>query len=255
MNTEDVERKTCDNSYGSIKLCTAKEALRHEARKIEVPENVDLAMSPTHPELFNSFVRVRLNSYEDLQLLGFVPRKLPEEKVRQAISSDDDEVYKMAINLSRQAPSDCECTNPHERIPSSFGHNLRGVYNGIRKAHNPSLAKLLSDHFSTHIPWDDPIAGITRKWALYLDSRFSAVILAVILLDITINRGASFTVDANVKSFLAHNIRIHRTGRLIQEGGYMKIWANSMTTFLDFSDVVTQDPRVAPPWLIGLETE
>jgi hypothetical protein len=254
MNTEGVEEKACEIPWTSIKLCTAKEALRHEARNIVVPENVDLTLSPSHPELLNYFVRVPLKTYEDLQLLGFVPRKLSEEKVRQAIAADDEEAYKLSGTLSPQAPSDCECKNTLPRA-SSYSQNLRSIYNGIRKTHNPSLARLLSDHFSTHITWDDPVAGITRKWALYLDSRLSKVLLVAILMDITINRGASLAVDANVKSFLAHNIQIHRTGRLIQQGSYMKIWANSMTTFLDFTDVLTQVPKVAPPWLIGLATE
>jgi hypothetical protein len=65
-------------------------------------------LSPAHPELAESFAKVRLRNFEDLQLLGFVPRKLAEDKIRSALRADDDEVYRIA-SASTSAPSSSHC--------------------------------------------------------------------------------------------------------------------------------------------------
>lgn len=258
MNTESVERKAFDNVYAEVKLCTAKEALRHEVRQIVVPENAELLLSPSHPELANCFVRVHIKSYEDLQLLGFVPRKLSEEKVRQAIAADNEEVYRLASSMASQlSPHDCECQNQSARTSVSFRDNLRATYDRNRKAHNPALGRLLSDHFGAHVPWDDPLANITRKWIiLALDNKIYATrpLLVVLTADITINRDASLIVDSGLKSLLARDIWIHRRGRLVQKGTYIKIWANSVRSFQD-SNIISAAIKVAPPWSVGLRTE
>ncbi len=252
MNTESVDRKMFDNAYAGVKLCTAKEALRHEVRQIVVPENAELLLSPSHPELANFFVRVHLKSYEDLQLLGYVPRRLHEEKVRQAITADNEEVYRLASSMASQlSPPDCECQYQSAHTSESFKGSLRSTYNRIRNTHNPTLGRLLSDHLGAHVPWDDPIASITRKWVSRLDDRIflEKPVLAVIAEDITINRNASLIVDPGLQSLLAHDVRIHRRGRVVLQGSYIKIWANSIGSFLDIGTTTTV--KVTPPWAVA----
>lgn len=256
MNAASVESKVFDNPYPEVKLCTAKEVLRREVRQIVVPENAELLLSPSHPELAHCFVRAHIKSYEDSQLLGFVPRKLSEEKVRQAIAADNEEVFRLASSIvSQLSPHNCECQNESERTSVSFRGSLRATYDRIRKAHNPALGRLLSDHFGAHVPWDDPLASITRKWILALDNKIYATrpILVALTADITINRDASLIVDAGLKSLLAHDVWIHRRGRLVQRGSYIKIWANSVQSFQDLH--IGAPIKVAPPWSVALRTE
>lgn len=250
MNTESVEGKKFDNVCAAIKLCTAKDALRREVKQIVVPENTELPLSPSHPELANCFVRVPLESYEDLQLLGYVPRKLHEEKVRQAITADNEEVYRLASSMASQLPPhDCECGDQSAPTYESFTGGLRAIYNRTRKTHNPALGRLLSDHFSADVPWDDPIATITLNSVSRLDQRvfLDKPVLVALTDDITINRNASLIVDASLESLLANNIQIHRRGRLVLQGSYIKIWASSVGSF----DLNLATPVSTPPWVGG----
>ena len=238
MNSNEIRSHEASGACAEVKLRTAKEVLGQASRRIEVPENVELMLSPAIPEFADSFSRVQLNSYADLQLLGFAPRKLAEEKIRNAITADDDEVYKLASIIPHSFTS-CECEDQGANVKRPPRNRLRTAYNRIRKSHNPNLATLLSDHYSTRIDWDSPVAGITRKWIMYL--LFNPIIIVSLFEDITINRNATLTVDASAKSLMAHNIWIHRTGTLNQQGGYLKIWANSINSFRDYIDVVAVD--------------
>jgi hypothetical protein len=123
--------------------------------------------------------------------------------------------------------------------------SLRTSYNSIRNRHNPALSKLLAEHYRTHIAWDSPVASIVRKWA---DS-VKAVIGIALLQDIIINKDSTLWIDGNVKSLLARNIVIHRTGRLVSGGGYLKIWANSIER-MGATLVVTQVGDA--PWKLGI---
>lgn len=245
-----------DNTYAEVELCAVEEALRRTVRQVVVSEDAELLMSPSNPELANCFVQVHLKSYKDLQLLGFVPRKLSEEKVRQAIADDNDEVYKLASSMASQLlPYDyCECQNQSARTSMSSRGSLRSIYARSRKDHNPALGRLLSDHFGAYVPWDAPLASITRNWLAILDNRLYDINKALpiaLVEDITINRNASLTVDPNLKSLLARNVWIHRSGRLLLKGSYIKIWANSIQSFLGIESIRLVEET--PLWLVGLE--
>jgi hypothetical protein len=248
MNSNEIESYPPSGVCAEVKLRTAKEVLGQEARRIEVSENAELLLSPAIPEFAGSFSRVQLQSYADMQLLGFAPRKLAEEKIRHAIAADDDEVYKLASTMP-QLFTRCDCGDQAAYAKRSPGISLRTAYNSIRKNHNPTLAALLSDHLGTRIDWDSPIAGITRKWISYL--RFSPEVIIGLFEDITINRNATLAVAASAKSLMAYNIWIHRTGRLVQQGSYLKIWANSVNSFRDFREMVAVEVarKNGPPWL------
>ena len=250
MNSDEVSRQRDGEVCAEVKLCTAKEALNHETRRIEVPENTELLISPADPEFAGSFSRVQLNSYGDLQILGFVPRKLAEEKVVKPMAADDAEVYKLASSMPVLPTRSCDCGGHGTDAARSRGSSLRSTYNSVRKSHNPALASLLSDHFGTSIPWDSASAGIVRKWSLYL--RLKPEVIVLQLEDITINRNATLAVAPSAKSLMAYNIWIHRTGRLVQQGSYLKIWANSINYFRDFPSTIAVEVarKIAPPWLL-----
>jgi hypothetical protein len=180
-----------------------------------------------------------------------VPRRLPEDRVRQALAVDDAEAYEFAGRMLQQSRSECACANGAAQMPSSRGSPLRTIYNRIRKTHNPALARVLSDHYNMPIAWDTAIPAIVRKWTLFL--RYNPDVTVAALGDIIIHRNATLAVAATSKSLMAWNVWIHKTGRLVQQGSYLKLWANSISHFADFLDSLRVDAarKIAPIWTQG----
>lgn len=238
-----------------IKTYSAKEALKREAEDLVVAEGQTVTLTPSSRELAHHFARVQLTAFEDLQALGFVPRRIAEQDLRRAIGSDDDEAYKMTVSLlaSSAMSSPCGCndrpatTRPESRYPS-FQSRLQTTYKEVRKSNNPALARLLSDHYQARIPFDDPTPTLVKNWISYFDvtARFGEPILISVLQDVTIHRRGVLTTDPKVKSFLARYISIHRTGQLVQRGSYMKIWATEISSFIGLQDIVIASTDA--PW-------
>lgn len=236
-----------DTGVKEIILVSPKEAIRREARTIEVEENTEFLLSPENRELASYFSRVEIKSYKDLQILGFVPRGLAEEKVRNAIAADDNEVYKIAISLPYEPARNCNCKGHSSEATMSWGKNLRATYNSIRKKHNPALANLLSDYYGKQIEWDSPLPTIIRNW----HDRINRVIITAMFNDIIIHRNATLLVAPSIKVKLANNIWIHRVGgQLAYQGSYLRIWATSINSF---NDTITTKFNFNPPWLQNLD--
>ncbi len=248
MNTEIADQDRREEGCPEVRLLTAKDALRLELRPIEVPENAEILLSPANPEYASCFARVRLKSYEDLQTLGFVPRRLAEEKVRQAMAADDGEVYDLAGKMLRQSSGECGCSKGAAHVTVLRGSPIRSVYNNIRKRHNPALARVLADHYGTQMAWDTPVPAIVRKWVVAV--RLNPEIIIALLGDITIHKNATLAVAASSKSLMAWNIWIHTTGRLVQQSSYLKIWANSINRFTNFLSpaVIDAAKKITPIW-------
>jgi len=227
-----------------IKVLSAKEALRRDLKTLEVPAGADVMFSPYEPEFADYFAQVEVKIFDDLKTLGFVPRGLKEESVRRAIADDDEEAYKIAQTRLYNSPSGhgCECQPQKSSGPVS---KLREQYASARQSFNPALARVLSDHLKTRIEWDNPIAGIVHKWVRHIEFAERAVNVAI-LNDITINRGATLRVDASTRSLLAGSIYIHQTGRLIFNGGYLKIWAHAISRLRTFAISTTALEDI--PW-------
>lgn len=246
MNTEDTRQESGRYGNVDVKLYSAREFLSQEGRTIEVAENSELVLSPSNPEYARHFARVSLKSFEDLQLLGFIPRRLSIEKVRTAIAADDAEVFRLATTMPSQPRCDCHPSDLYLK-PVSLGRGgFRPAYQAIRNRHNPALARVLSEHLGTTVAWDHSLVGIVRKW-----DRFVALnpeIFALLLDDIVINRNATLSVAAASRSLLARNIWIHRTGKLTHSGSYLKIWADSIESFVGIRIKITDTVRNLPPW-------
>ena len=248
MNTETTDNKGRDEVCADVRSLKAKEALKLELRPIEVPEGAEVVLSPTDPEYASSFARVRIQSYEDLQTLGLVPRRLAEDKVRQALAADDSEVYELAGKLLQQPAGGCGCSDAGTQGSMLRASPVRGIYNAIRKRHNPALARVVADHYGTQMTWDASVPVIVRKWTLAVSAK-AQIVLAVIG-NITINKNATLTVASSSKSLLAWNIWIHSTGKLKAQGSYLKVWANSVSRFPNFVSAADVDlaMKVAPVW-------
>lgn len=136
------------------------------------------------------------------------------------IAMDDEEARKLADKMMDTAERrGCGCKDEQLQASRSYGSDLRRLYTSTRKGYHPALAQLLSEHLSARVEADSPFPGIIRKWATLNNTS----LISAIFQDITINRGATLSVDANTTSLLAGTIWIHRTGRLVSQGNYLKI--------------------------------
>jgi hypothetical protein len=211
-----------------------------------VEENQTVTFSPGNRDVAHHFVRVRLTGFEDLQTIGFVPRKLSEDAVRRAILADNDETYKLAASQLATSQTFCRCEPGGQ--PRAAKTELRDVYTRIRRFNNPALARVLSDHYKTHIPFHDSFPALVNNWISYLDVnvRFGEHILLSVLGDVTIHRGGVLVTDRKLKSFLAWNIWIHSRGQMVHKSSYINVWANKIASFLDFQDIVSSFDREVP---------
>jgi hypothetical protein len=142
LGSEHVDQNA--SGHTQIKRCSAKEALRHDLRKIVVPEGKTVLVSPKSPEFTGHFVEVPLTSFDDLQTLGFVPRGIAQETLRKAIVEDDNDGYRMAQAMFSQGRHECVCGEPgstrgaayhtsHHSNMLDSPNTLRGTYNSVRR--------------------------------------------------------------------------------------------------------------------------
>jgi hypothetical protein len=233
----------------AAKVISPREALARELKPLAVAAGADVVFSPYEREYEDYFARVSVSTFDDLKTLGFVPSGIAEEKVRRAIATDDEETYKLAHTRVANAPAqshECECQTAAR---NGSGSPLRQQYEGLRKAHNPALARVLSDHLQTKVDWDSPIASIVRGWVRYTEVAKASVIGIAIVNDITIDRGAILRVDQSSKALYAGTIWIHATGRLVYDGGYLKIWARAIANLSKLAVSVTALKDI--PWRIA----
>jgi hypothetical protein len=251
MDTENADQQKREEGCSEVRVMSASEALRIEPRHIEVPENAELLLSPANSDYASSFARVRIKSYEDLKTLGLVPRKLAEEKVHKAIAADDREVYDFASKMPSRASGDCGCSGGTEHAGAARENPVRGSYNSIRSRHNPALSRILADHYGSDVAWDAPAAAIVRTWVVA--ARLKPEIIIALFGDITIQKNGTLAVAANSKSLMAWNIWIHQTGKLVGQGSYLKIWANSINRFSGFLNLsaVESARKITPLWTLA----
>lgn len=241
--------------FPHLPLTPAREVLRRETHRLDVPDNSEQLLCPSNREHAGRFFRTQLQGYGDLQVLGLIPRRLSEEKLRQAVVDDDRTVFERvsALHTLAGGASPCGCVgSSHASDAASRASPLRLAYNAARKRHHPAVARLLSDHLGSEVDWDAPLAATTRRWFLSAKSR--SVIVGVLLNDIVIHRNAQLSIAPAAKSLFAHDIFIHRTGRLVQQGGYLRIWANSIHRFNDIvvsAELIAAARRTSAGWLLN----
>jgi hypothetical protein len=225
-----------DVKVSDIRAMSAAELIRQDPRDLEVPEGTEVLLSPDDPQFAHHFARVDMRSYEDLQLLGFIPRGLDLDALRSAIRHDDEAAQQVAHErLARGNPCD-----DRERQETSYGSSLRELTAQIRRDYHPALSRLLNEHYRTTIELDSMRAGLTWKWASSLKELDAVSLVASLFQDITVHKDATLRIDKTDRMLMASNIRIHKTGKIVRSGGYLKIWAHSISAFIDFSEVVTE---------------
>lgn len=248
----NASRDPCDDGdLAHLTPCTPAEALRREPVSLEVDDDTQLALSPMRRSQHRYFARVRLSGFADLQVLGLVPRRIKEQAVRTAIASDDEQALRLATDrLARggaRPPARCGCAGEGagegeaEQRPgpqrASFTQELDAAYREIRRDYHPALARVLSEHHGVELAWNSPLAASVKGWA----SKVSRESLSLVGLfqDITIGRKATLELTPASRVLLARSIRIHREGRLVHRGAYLRLWANSIESYLDLLPAIT----------------
>lgn len=236
---DDEMRRSDGACANGNNLSTVDQALRGEVQnlRLEPEQNVEIGPDSSHGRT------VRLETFRDLQGLGFVPRAAKEDAVASAIRQDDKSVFEFVMAHPGEQPSHCECS---DGPPARAATPLRAQFDRVRPSFNPALASVITEAAGIALDWDSPVVGLVRR--RYLDLVSKIPIGLVLLKDIVITRKATLTIAPKTKVLLANNIYIHDTGRLVTHGGYLRIWANSVTRWED-RIIDVQMPQV--PWALG----
>ena len=225
MNTNAETKK--QNHRHDLQVTSIEEALNRDITSLEVPKGQEILLSPFNKEHHKYFARVNINTYQDKQNLGFIPKGLAEESARDAIAKDNDETFRAVSRMAEgQTPAKCSCRSHENEYRTAFGTALKHTYNDIRAHYHPVLSKLLSEHYRHPIPWDSPVPRLVRFWTEATTVNGHEYIS--LFKDVVINEGATLSLDKNTLTLFAGNISIHRTGRLVCGSGFLKIWAHSV---------------------------
>jgi hypothetical protein len=224
-------------------IVALEEALKRDIHALKVPENKEIYLSPQKSAFGNHIAQIEIRKYKDLQVIGYAPHELSQDKIDDAIVNDNEESYKIANILDNSIKNDCSCNRniSNKTSPSNF----EDIYRNIRKRSNFSLAKLFSKHYDRPILPDDPAPNRLRKLVTKLKNTVLAG-PAVIFEDITIESKGVLTLDPDIILLFARDIWIHRTGRLVSRGMNLNIIANSIKLFSANNDIRLS--RVQPFW-------
>lgn len=208
-------------------IISIEEALGKPREDLFVARDQSVTIGPDRREYSKYFHNVNIKTFNDLKSLHLIPEKLEENKVRESIKLDEEEALKVARLRMEVIISDL-VTQPR------YDTQLKKVYSSIRKGLNTNLARLISDTYESGTPFE------SRKMSpILLDKQFNNLInieermkrlhgqIATIK-DITISNNAKLSVDPNVDTLFAKNIRIHQGGKLIIRGSFLKIVCDSM---------------------------
>jgi hypothetical protein len=243
-------RESRARSWSRIEICSPADALRRDTVDIRVPEDEELVLSPDDDDLSRCFARVTLESFADLKVLGLVPRAASEDRIRAAMAADDDATYQRVGDSSAgAAPDDCGCSGSASETGSlSVRGASRRRYEQVRTFHNPALARELSEHYQTTLAWDDPVVAVVHKWVTKTgrEAYVNRPYLIGLFEDITVEKGATLSLEKGLTALYAHDVWIHRRGRIVQRGSYMKLWAATVSSFRDLPDIVKLESPA--PW-------
>src|SRR5436190_19253865 len=109
IDTNEANANDPGGTRTELPVYSPKEALKHDLRNIDVPENATVFLSPNTEGLRDCFARVRIRTLEDVQLLGFIPRGLATEKLHSAIQADDEEARKLTYSSYSPSRETCHC--------------------------------------------------------------------------------------------------------------------------------------------------
>ncbi len=248
--------QTAVDGVNELPLVRPEELLKSRGDDVKVDDGQELHLAVGQRGSSRHFARVQAASIHDLQTLGLVPRGLAAEALKRAMDQDDQAAYQVARegllrNSTSVPPCGCEASTA-AAAAAAEPHRMSfdRVYARARKNHHPALAALLSDHQKTRFRWDSIHVQSVWGWADRVGKMISVTPIVVALFqDIVIGRGARLVFDAQAAQMYARGIYIHRTGTLAHSGGYLRIWASSISSFNEWRAQAVLATHV--PWSLA----
>jgi hypothetical protein len=191
--------------------------LEAERPDLVVDESMERELRSTDEDALRHFETVVVRSFGDLQVLGFVPGELTEPHVRKAMADDD-------LEALRQAPRPCNCA---EGSGGSTTLGSRVLFDEVRSAQHPHLARLFSDKTGIEHRWDSisvrMLAGAMSRLALH-----ELHLQLLLVQDIIVRPNATLFVDAAVSLLRARDIQLYVGARLVMAGACSKVVCRSV---------------------------
>lgn len=211
-------------SYETVAAC-----LKSKQTDLVVPKSSTLVLDPAKPDT-PGFHRVRVERFEDLELLRLIPAGLTEHAVRAAITADDTQALAVA---RRRLPSatDVRCSCAPENAPHGQGTAILGnyrkdlavAYRQVRNTVHPSLATTLSDTTGLPVLWNDvKLNAVYRLWRRF-QARQVLELLLWQLRDVEIMNHAQLVLARNVSAIYGNALRIHTDGKLVITGSWVHL--------------------------------
>lgn len=198
------------------------QALKRPGGDLRVKEKSEITIGPD-ADGAEWFHRIRIESFQDLQRMSFVPEGLDERRAMEAVARDNEAAFEMASRSSASDEAPCGCDGERADAPSREVSPLRARYARLRSSLNPQLARALSEVYRREVQWDDPIAIHAYRWIdrWVVDKGFS--LGAFVLRDIVVAKNSTLNIAPQTQIVLANDIRIHTGGKIRTLGSYMKI--------------------------------
>jgi hypothetical protein len=195
----------------------AAEAIAASDVDIRVPNGSELTIGPFEREFARAFRLARVDTFKDLQTLGFVHREVREEQVTQAYRLDerafrDATVGRFARAYSATAATQCGCGGDTD---SPSPPPRRQFQNHLIDLLQPPITETLSPHH--------PVVVHAYRHVKSWLSLGPYLVGIFVPRDITIGDHATLTSTPTVKALYAHDITIGREGRLRFLSGSVKV--------------------------------
>jgi hypothetical protein len=224
--------------------------LRRELHDFRVGAGAEFFLSPERSDCRDFFASMEVRSMKDLQTLGLVPREIPEQELRQAIAADDETALETARETLLRTPAHpCSCIAKEGDGAQPYARVLKQAYVRARRMYNPALAQLMSRHQRASLAWDSVAVASVRGWASRMEkTAFQPRVIAALFQDITVEKDATLVLDPDTSILFGRSIRIHKTGRIVHRGGYLRIWASEIVQFIGSTTLHADRPI---PWRVS----
>jgi hypothetical protein len=220
---------------------TIRKLFESPRRDLVVPEDQEWHVDQRDERFSGMLHRVRVCTYEDLQTLHFIPVRLRETDVREAMAHDDGEALAAARSHLQTGSMVCSCGMgagvAHASGPVAYRRSLRTTYNAIRKFYNPALARVYSEAMGTKEAWDSLAVAIVAGWVKKVPPSLTLAsappppklihpLLVMFGKEIEINKNATlYTGPVNYLNAIA--LKIHVGGKMKIQSSGIKIWCKS----------------------------
>lgn len=204
------------------RLISPDEMKALKSRDIVVKANETISISNADKQHLELFSRVQIKDLGDLQELRYLPNKIDEKSLMNAVKKDDLEFFRICSGGSNSlSHEDCNC-----------GHKKKIIHSGWKRKHyNIHLADLLSSIYSQPFKWND--AKTQKIYAIYnwywrnkkFPFRFPVWITVK---DIVVGENGVLNFP-DCDGLYAANIKLHKNSSVNFGRGYVKINCASLS--------------------------